>query len=256
MLLRAFVITLVLLTGGAFVWVIAAGPDNSSSAQRSTSLNEKQAVRVEKRLAKEPGNEALQIAAMKTWIEAGGERFEGLDFSSKPLSVPNSVVEDYEAGLRAWSAYLKQADGEASKSNAESAALVYFQLAEIGSPDPDEAAANVAEAVKAQKIVCEHEATLFTLSDLAVYHYFNGEYAAGDRAAQGAAASAVKEGAAIKPQGVIGQLNEYRERGEKFVARVKRGFTTLEETGEEELETPIKAYGAPAGINGYEPGTR
>lgn len=92
------------------------------------------------------------------------------------------------------------------------------------------------------------------LSNLATYEYFNGEFAAGDRAAKAAAAEVTEPGD-LEPRDVIGQLNEYKERGEKFVARVKRGAEELEETGEEELENPIKGYGAPAGINGYEPGT-
>jgi hypothetical protein len=233
--------------------MIASGSDESDPTPRATSAEERKAVRLESRLAQEPANERLLLATMKAWISAAGKRFAALESWYKPLSIPDAMVEDNEAGLRAWDRYLKQTGGKADRDVAETAALAYFQLLEIGSTDPSTAKANAEGAARAQEIVCKQDTTLYTLSDLAVYRYFNGEFAKGDEAARRAAASAVREEAAIKPRGVIGQLNEYKERGEKFVARVRRGFKTLEETGEETLEHPIKAYGAPAGINGYEP---
>jgi hypothetical protein len=253
MLLRSFIAALALLSGGAFLWVLTSGSDGPGPAQRPTSPKERKAVRIEKRFDQDPTAEARLLAAMNVWTGAGGERFERLDSTEKPISIPDPIVEDLEAGMQAWSDYLEQSNGKPGRDVAELAGATYFQLLEIGSTDPSQATANAASAVRAQKIVCEHEPILYTLSDLAIYHYFNGEYAAGDKAAKKAAASALEEEAAIKPQGVIDQLNEYKERGEKFVARVRHGFETLDETGEEELKTPIKAYGAPAGINGYEP---
>ncbi|HEY5815729.1 MAG TPA: hypothetical protein VIS95_05255 [Solirubrobacterales bacterium] len=242
---------LALLILGALVWVITAGPDGSSAAPRVTSLQEKKAVRLEEQLAKEPDNEKLLLQTMMAWIRAGADRLEKINTDTQPI--PSTVPEDYKAGLQTWNEYLKQTDGEANRKIAETAGVTYFQLVEIGSTSPGEATANAAGAVKAQQIVCEHDPILYTLSELAIYQYFNGEYAAGDRAAKAAAADKSGLGE-LEPKDVIGQLNEYKERGEKFVARVKRGFETLEETGEEELETPIKGYGSAAGLNGYEPG--
>lgn len=254
MLLRVFTAVLALLIGGALLWVITAGSNSPRPEQRTTSPQEKKAVRIEKRLAEDPTNKGLLQATMKTWIGAGSDRFENLDAFSKPIQIPDAVTEDYEVGLRAWEDYLRQTGGEAGRDVAEMASLTYFQLVEIGSKDPREATANVAGAVRAQKIVSAHDPGMFTLSDLAIYQYFNGELSTGDRTARAAAVDVRGDGG-IEPRDVKGQLNEYKERGEKFVARVRKGFETLEETGEEELETPIKGYGAPAGINGYEPGT-
>jgi hypothetical protein len=250
--LRAFAAALALVIGAALVWVIAAGSEDSQPTERVTSPQEKKAVRLEKQAAEHPNDEGLQLNTMKAWIRAGADRLEAINTRTDPI--PPAVVEDYKSGLRAWNDYLQLTDGEASRDSAETVAVAYFQLVEIGSRDPSEATANAAGAVRAEKIVCKHDAVLYTLSNLAIYHYFNGEYPAGDKAAKEAAAD-IKAGDAIKPREVIEELNEYKELGEKFVGRVKQGSETLEETGEEELETPIKGYGSPAGINGYEPGT-
>jgi hypothetical protein len=248
--LRAFIAALALLIGGALLWVITAGSDEPSSAQRATSAQEKQAVQLERQLSKDPTDQVLLAAAMRAWIGAGAERLITIDTrSGEPI--PDAVTEDYEAGLQAWNRYLKQTDGEASAEMAEMAGATFFQLVEIGSTDPRAVTANAAGAVRAEKIACKHEPNLLSLSELAAFQYFNGEYAAGDKAGKRAARYVVKS----RRKAVFIQLNSAQERGEKFVARVKRGLKTLEETGEEELDTPIKGYGWAAGINGYEPGT-
>ncbi len=249
--LRTLIVVLALLVGGALVWAITAGSDESDQAERVTSLEEKRAVRIERQLADDPNNKALLVAATKQWLEAGNEVFEATPNLEKPIQLSDAIHEDYEAGLRIWNDYLEQSGGEASVDLAGMAASIYFQLVEIGSRKPQVAAANAAGAARAQQIVVQHEPSPYTLGDLANYQYFNGEYAAGDKT--------VRRGALLEEKSqrstYIDSFSGYKERGEKFVARVKRGLEELEETGEEELEAPIKGYGDAAGINGYEPGT-
>jgi hypothetical protein len=248
---RVFAAIAVLVIVAALILVISASSDEQTTA-RATSPQEKTAVRLEGQLAKQPDDEKLLLRTAKAWVRAGAERLEAINPRIDPI--PPAVKEDYEAGLGAWERYLRQTGGEASREASEMAGATYFQLVELGSTDPSKATANASGALRAEEIACKHEPILFTLSDLAIYHYFNGESAAGDKAAREAAAS-VSENDAIEPQEVIEQLDEYKERGEKFAARVKRGSETLEESGEDELDYVIKGYGAPAGLNGYEPGT-
>jgi hypothetical protein len=252
MRLRAFIAVLALLTGGVLLWAITAGSNDEGPSERVTSAPEKKAVRVERRLAKDPSNEQLLLATMTAWIGAGSAWFEG-NGSDRPI--PASVAEDYEVGLRAWNRYLTQTGGEATTQNAEYAGAAFFSLVEIGSTDPAEAKANAAGAARALRIACRHERNLLNLSNLASFEYFNGEFAAGDRAAKEASEELppAKGRNSFGSGDVLDQLSGYRERGEKFIARVKRGEKELEESGEEELETPIKGYGSAAGINGYEP---
>lgn len=160
--------------------------------------------------------------------------------------MPVFTNESADGPLETWNRYLQQTDGEAGANIAELAGETFFKLVEIGTTNPSEAAANAAGAARALRIAGRQRPTLYTLSNLAVYEYFNGEYAAGDRAAMGAAEDIAK----AQSKGVIAQLDEYRERSETFVRQVRRGARKLRESGEEELSSPIKGYGSPAGING------
>lgn len=252
MLFRAIAAILALVVGAALFSAIRAGSDDPGVGQRATSPHEKRAARIEKRLSLHPGDEKLLLATMYAWIGAGSEKLEQIDTRTDPI--PRSAAEDYRAGLRAWNEYLRQTGGKAGAHVAVYAGEAFFAMVEIGSTDPEEAKADAAGSARALRIACKHQGDLYNLSNLAIHEYFNDEFAAGDRAARRAAEKAPEE-SVLKPREVIAQLNEYKERGEKFVARVKRGFKTLEETGEDALETPIKGYGAPSGINGYEPGT-
>ena len=222
---------------------------------RVPTLFEKRAAKLEGRLAERPEDKRLLLAVMRAWMAAGSDQVSEVRFSGKPF--PSAVSEDFESGLRAWNRYLQRTGGKASVEIAEQAGGAFFDLVEIGSEDPAQATANAAGAVRALRIACRQKGELFNLSNLAIYEYFNGEMAAGDKTAGEAAASVAhqKGEGAITPAEVIEQLDEYKARGEKFVQRVKRGTRALEESGEEELEAPIKGYGSPAGINGYEPGT-
>ncbi len=253
MFLRAFIAMLVLLIGGALVWAVTTGSDGRGP-QRATSPEERKAVRTERRLAAAPADRSLLRATMSSWLAAGADRLSEIDTRRQPI--PEAVVEDYEAGLRAWDRLLRQTRGEVDADVAASAATAFFELVEIGSSDPAVATAHAAGAVRAQKIVCKRNPNALTLSNLASYHYFNGEFAAGDRTTE----RTLRHTQGLRS--VRGStryvywkvLEGYRERGQKFVARVTTGLRTLRETGEEELPEPIKGYGAPAGINGYEPG--
>jgi hypothetical protein len=248
--IRVLIAVVVLLIAGTLVWVITANSGGPEAAKRATSPPERKAVRIEKRLAGDPIDTALRAALMKAWIGAGTERFEHLDLFYKPIQVPDAVVEDYESGLSAWNEYLRQTDGEASAYLGGVAAVIFFQLVEIGSTDPGVATANAAGAVRAERIVSKHDPNSHTLSELAIYQYFNGESAAGDETAK----RALKVSEKPIRDAIRESIEGSKERAEKFAARLKRGFKTLEETGDDELDQPIKGYGSAAGINGYEPG--
>lgn len=246
--LRAFIAVPAILIGGALLWVAATGSDEPGAGERATSLDEREAVRIERRLDADPTNKALLAATIEAWMVAGADQLYKIDSHTQPI--PDAVVEDYEAGLRVWPRYLRQADDEVGTDVAETIGRTLFQLVEIGSTDPATVTRYAADAVRAQKIVGEQAPNLLTLTNLGTYQYFNGEYAAGDRTTERALPHIRKE----ERDTIAIIMEQTRERGERFVARVERGFRTLEETGEEELGSPIKGYGSPAGVNSYEPG--
>lgn len=246
---RKFVsgVVLALLIGATlFLTIGPADTGKRSSGKRATSPLEKQAERIEKRLAKSPNDEQLLLALTRAWVDAGNDRIERR--VNVTQSIPSAVV-DFRASLRAWNRYLKQTGGEASAAEAELASGTFFQLVEIGSRNLSELESWAAAAARAQRIAGEHQPTLFTLSNVAVYDYFNGEFAAGDKAAKGAAADVTPK---TEAKGVEIQLDEYRERGKKFTMRLKRAAKELQESGQKQLRAPVKGYGSPAGINGRE----
>jgi hypothetical protein len=235
---------LVLIVGLALILFI--GPldgSNESSAPHFSSALEKKADRIERRLARNPEDRKLLLATMEAWIEAGNDRLSKIDTATQPI--PSAVAEDFRVGLRTWNPFLRQTGGEASVSTAELAGGTYFKLLEIGSPDLGEIESNAAEAARALRIAGKHSPNLFTLSNVAVYEYFNGEFAAGDKAAKGAAADVT--GAEVK--GVREQLDEYRERGERFRDQLRRAADQLRQSGQEQLEEPLKAFASSTGIN-------
>jgi len=223
------------------------GMDASSQSDPPTALEEK-AERVEERLAEHPGDPALQRSTMQAWIEAGNQRLFDLDTATEPI--PHVVPEDFEAGLRAWERYIRQTNGEADAELAEDAGDTYFRLLEIGSRDLAEIEANAAGAAKALRIAGSNSPDLFTLSNEAIYEYFNGELAAGERAARGAIADAPSKTVDI----VKRQFAGYRERGEFFRRQLRQAAAELQETGEELLAERLKAYRDAVSVNKDDPG--
>lgn len=239
-ILALLAVAILLLTSGS------ADSGGRNSSHRAASPFEKHLEQIEKRLAKSPDDKKALLALMRIWIKAGNNRL-GKVANTATEPIPSAVSEDFRAGLRAWNRYLK-AGGEANVNSAEVASGTYFQLVEIGSRNLAEVESNAAGAARAQRIAGQLRPNLFTLSNVAVYDYFNGEFAAGDKAAKGAAADVTPKEA----KGVEVELDEYRERGEKFTKRVRRAAELLRESGQEQLPTPLKGYGSPAGINGGE----
>jgi hypothetical protein len=232
-------VALALLLGvGLF---LALDGDSPAPHGLPKSVAEKRAERIEERFGRDTTDERSLLVLTRAWIDAGNERLFKLDTQHVPI--PHLVSEDFEAGLRAWNRYLKQTAGKANAQIAELVAGTYFLLVEIGSRDLDAIEANTAGAVRAERIAAEQLPSVFSRSNLAIYQYFNREFAAGDKTAR---ALAVPDGSGASP------LSEYRENAEKFARRLKRGARMLRESGEEELPAAIRGYGSSAGLKGGE----
>ena len=117
--------------------------------------------------------------------------------------------------------------------------VTYFRLAE-GSTTVPEAAEYVAKGTKAQAIAAAQRPSLNSLSTLAIYRYFNGEYAAGDKAAGQAAG---KAGSPTEAKSVEKQLAEYRKRSKAFAKQRKEAAKFEAEAGKEALKAPFSGLG-------------
>src|SRR5262249_47490550 len=143
--------------------------------------------------------------------------------------------------VEAWSQYLQQTDSP-NPSAAPLVANAYFNLAE-SSRTLEEAETNVEGAAAAQRIAAEARPSLGSLSTLAIYEYYSGNFAAGDSATKKAAGMASKSEA----KEVKKQLAEFRKRGEAF-QKQKREVAKLEQgQGKEALQNP---FGGLAGSTG------
>lgn len=223
------------------------GDQPNTAPHHAPSPLEVHAGRLEGQLAMGPGGKKLLLALMKAWINAGNERIQAVNTATQPI--PIIAVRDLRAGLQAWNRYLGQAGSKATVVAAETASGTFLQLVEIGSRSLSEIKSNTAGAVRAQRIATGRRPTLFTLSNLAIYEYFDGNFSAGDEAARRAAADATPKS---MTKSVEIQLEEYRERGKKFTERLRRAARALRESGKEQLPAPLKGFGSPAGLNGGE----
>ena len=239
---------LVLLVGAGLLLVLnAADGDDESTPDLPKTAWEKRAERIERRLGKDTTNERSLLVIARAWIGAGHERLDKLD--TQDVIIPRIVTEDFRAGLRAWNRYLEQTAGKAGTDIAQLAAGTYFELIEIGSRDLGEVEANAAGAVRAARIAAKQQPGVFTHSNLAIYQYFNGEFAAGDRTAKVLAVDLSHE---IHSDPNATLLRGYRANAERFVRREKRAARILRESGDEQLPFLVKGYGSRGGLNGGE----
>jgi Zn-dependent oligopeptidase len=245
--IRVVYAILAILMGASLFLVV--GPVNigallgtQSSSSSAAQVFHEQAERIERRLARNPTNEAQLLALTRARINAGNAQIE-VNQGSETQTVPASGREDFEAALQAWNRYLKQAGDEPSVSVAQLVAGSFFRLAE-SSTSLREAEGNVAKATAAQKIAAEQQPSLGSLSTLAIYQYFNGEFAAADRTAKQAAA---KTSSKAEAKSVENQLAEFRKRG-KQLKKQKKQLAKAESKANK--ESPTNPFGGVGGVAG------
>jgi hypothetical protein len=238
---------LALLMGASLFLVV--GPFNianllggSNTSEASKVLNE-QAERIERKLRTEPDNAALLLSLTRARSAAANSLTEVNSETGTTTFTPEGRQE-LALATEAWQRYLKQTD-EPSPSGALLAARTYFSLAET-SGSLEEADTNVEEAAAAQRIAAKAQPSLGSLTTLAIYEYYAGDFAAGDKAAKQAVAKAPKEEA----KEVKKQMAEYRVRG-KAVEKQKAEFAKLEKSQRKEaLENPFGGLGGSSGSLG------
>lgn len=229
---------LALLMGTSLFFVV--GPFNLAEVvgggvtREPGEVLEEQAERIEERVAEDPTDPAKLLALARTRISAGNARLE-LDSATGTAVVTEEARAEFEKGLRAWDRYLNQVEGRPNAAAAQLVAGTYFNLAE-NSFTLDEIEENLERAAAAQRIAAEQRPNLGSLSTLAIYEYFSGDFAAGDRATKRAAARAAGEGEA---KTVERELAEYRKRGKRFEKEKGRFAKVERERGKEALENPL-----------------
>ena len=239
---------LALLMGASLFLVV--GPFNignlvgNDSASEASKVLQEQAERTEQKLRREPKNEDLLVALTRSRLTAANSLTEVNSETGATFFTPEGRQE-LERGIEAWNSYLKQAK-EPKASVALLVSRGYFGLAE-SSTGFEEAVENVAGAAKTQRIAAEGQPTVNSLTTLAIYEYYAGNFAAGDKAVSKAEAKAPSKAEAKE----IGkQMVEYRKRGKAFEAQKKEVAKEEKKVGKERLQNPFGGLSGGAGTLG------
>jgi hypothetical protein len=194
-----------------------------------------QAEKIEVRLKKDPDNEALLLALVRTRYSAGNTLVE-VDPATGEQSITPEAKQEYAQAAQAWLRYLNTSPEQPNPNVALQAANVLFTLAQV-STTAGEADANLDDAAKAQAIVAKARPSVGTLSTLAYYSYFALDFEGGDQATKQAVemASGKSEARSIERQ-----LTAIRKQAKKFqtqqqAAAAKGG----EQQAQEQLQNPL-----------------
>jgi len=239
---------LALLMGASLFLVV--GPFNLGSllgnggTTSAGKVLDEQAERIEKKLRREPEDEALLVSLARTRIAAGNALAETNPETGLSVSTAEGLAE-YDRALEAWRRYLKQVESP-NPSAATLVAGTYFRLAE-SSGSLEEAERNIEGAANAQRIAAEARPSVGTLTTLAIYEYFAGDFAAGDKAAKQAEAKTPSKEEAKE---VKKQLASYRARGKQFEKQKKEFAKQAQKQGKESLQNPFGGLGSSSGTLG------
>ena len=236
--LRVVYAILALLMGGSLFLVVGpfnlaelVGGGGSSSA---AEVLEEQVERVEGRLAKEPKNENLLLSLTRTQIAAGNALTEEDPVTGGQTVTPEAKAE-FEAAQETWKRYLKVVGEEPNPAAAQLVAGTFFSQAESGGT-VREVESSIEDAAAAQRLAAEARPSVGSLSTLAIYEYFTGDFSAGDKAAREA-----EELASSKSQAktIEKQLKQLRKRGKGWRKQAQKFAKQESERGKEELQNPL-----------------
>lgn len=220
--IRVVYAVLALLMGTSLFFVV--GPVNigeligNSASTEASEIFDEQAERIERQIEAEPGKEEqLLVALTRARINGGNARIEVAP-GEEVQEVPPDARDEYEKALEAWERYLEKFGEEPNSAAAQLVAGTFFRLAESATSLPA-AEENVAVATEAQQIAVAQRPSVGSLSTLAYYQYFNGEFAAGDRTKQRAIDEVPSK---AEKKAVEAQLKELRKNAKGFAQRKKQ----------------------------------
>jgi hypothetical protein len=246
--IRVVYAILALLMGASLFLVV--GPFNlgelagGGGGGDASEVFEDQIERIEGRLVQNPQDEQLLLTLMRAQINAGNAKIDPAAAGEAP-TIGTDARADFRAAAESWSRYLKLAGDEPNAAAAQLVALTFFRAAESSS-SVNEAVENVAEATKAQRIASEVRPSASSLSTLAIYQYFNGEYAAGDKTAKRAAGEVSSK---AEVDAVDKQLAEYRKNSKQFNQQKKELAKVQSQVNKEQLQNPL-GFGGTSGTVG------
>ena len=111
----------------------------------------------------------------------------------------------------------------------------------------EETLINIKKAAATQRIAAEGQPSINSLTTLAIYEYYAGNFAAGDKATKEAEAKAPSKSEAKE---INKQMGEYRTRGKQFAKQKKELAKQEGSQRKEALENPLGGLGGGTGSLG------
>ncbi len=244
---RVVYAVLALLMGASLFLVV--GPFNlgelggSGGSTSASDALEDRAERIEGRLKATPQDEDLLLSLSRARLAAGNALIETNPQTGAPIVTPEARAQ-FEAGITSWRRYLEQAK-EPNPAAATLVAGTYFSLAE-NSTTFQEVEEFVGGAAETQVLAAKARPNVGSLSTLAIYEYFNGDFSAGDKASK-QAQDLVRSKAEKKS--VARQLAPYRKNAKRFDKQGREFEKTQQGQGKESFENALGGL-AGGGLSG------
>jgi hypothetical protein len=213
---------------------------NNGSTVSPAEVLQEQVERQEAKLHREPENEAVMVALVRGHLGAANALSETDPATGASILTHEGHLE-LEAASQTWNQYLEQTESP----NPSVAALMangYAGLAETSSSN-EESKEFIKKAAETQNLAAEGQPTLNSLSTLALYQYFAGNFPAGDQASKEAVEAAPK----AERKEVKKQTAEFRKRGKEFAKQSKEIAKSEKEQGKEALKNPFGELGGSVG---------
>ena len=232
--IRVVYAILALLMAGSLFLVV--GPfnlgeiANTGSTANAVDALEDRAERIERRLLKDPNNGDLRIALVRTRLSAGSSLAETNPETGAQTLTPEGRAQ-LEQGLQAWADYVENVKGDPNPAVAQLVASANFSIAESGGTGIREIEESIEQAAAAQRLAAAGKRDANSLSTLAIYEYFAGNFAAGDKATKEATKLATSPGEAKT------QLAAYRKRAKQWQKQKQKLIKEEGKRGREELES-------------------
>ncbi len=230
--------SLFLVTGAVNINSIFGG---GSSGETAVTSYEKQAERIEAKLAKQPGDEDLLANLTRSRINAGNAMITN-SAGKSPAEVEEEVRQQYAEVSEDWSKYLEAAK-EPGAGLAIQVAPALFELARL-SPTGEKALENIKAASEAQKLVAEKRPSLNSWSTLAFYTLFTQNFKAAEHAREEAKKFAHSK---FERETFENKYDEVEKSAKEFGKGLKaEKAQKSQSSGKESLESPLQGLGAGA----------
>lgn len=246
--IRVVYAILALLMGGSLFLVVGPvnlasliGNSNTASSE-TTKLFQERAERIEHDLRKNPGDEAKELALIRTRLQAGQAAASADQNSGKPPGA--EAREEFEAATSAWAAYEKQAGAKASPTTAQLVAQAWLFLAETSESDFEAAFENLEEAGRVQKVYATAKPTASAYTTLALYQLIVGNFKEGNASGKEAEKLATSK---TQRKEVEKALKGARKQGKKNLESKKEVEKAEKGKGKESLENPFGGLGGSTG---------